>query len=676
MKNKIFLLGGYDLEMLEIKKILDSNNIQYIDKELSWGAKLSEYKDELSFDGIIYGIEIEADITPPDNYVEIDHHNENSNNPSSIEQVAKILDIHLSREQLLVSKNDSDYIEGMKSISATQKEIDEISASDRKAQGITKDDEKLASLSIIESDSNIIYSKTLHFTAVSDIAYSKYNNYIIYNDTKVVFYGYEIKNIKDFLIQHNIQKDSYYYGGGDFGFLGIKENRLKKDEIKDLIKEFEKLKEDKEKIYSYHTFMLPFTYGISNKKKIIKDWEKTKYDVGYNQQSYFHKFFKDSMYSNNIEIYNKESFKNSTITMKKSKNYTLTLKDVTLRLFDTDIGILTFNIENTNHYDAKSILEINDYLRRIYPEYLDHKYKVSGLVPEYVTLGDKTEYFKYDKNLKKPKLSKIIEQFIPSKYIQPAVDDRMFTISFYNNPNLSNQLKENYIYNDTWYEYVFVDGNGKMVQDKVMQKELIQKATYTRWKDYGTMYGMSKYSFVCLANSDFPLEHMKSIYFDMFTLLLMVRATLLKFASEVSEIANNLEKNTTSNNVTKLYEEYIKFINKYYFREITAKDQGLELYEKSLEILSIQRDVKDLDNEIEELFKYVEMQQRKDTEIEAEKTNEKLNFLTMLGGVLIPASLITGLFGMNTIDKYTVGTVIVSIIGMFIYMKFKKENHE
>ena len=33
-KKKVFLLGGYDLEMLEIKKILDSKNVEYKDKNL------------------------------------------------------------------------------------------------------------------------------------------------------------------------------------------------------------------------------------------------------------------------------------------------------------------------------------------------------------------------------------------------------------------------------------------------------------------------------------------------------------------------------------------------------------------------------------------------------------------------------------------------------------------
>ena len=38
----IFFLGGHDAEMNTIQGILDMKTIPYFDKNLSWGAKLSE----------------------------------------------------------------------------------------------------------------------------------------------------------------------------------------------------------------------------------------------------------------------------------------------------------------------------------------------------------------------------------------------------------------------------------------------------------------------------------------------------------------------------------------------------------------------------------------------------------------------------------------------------------
>ena len=134
---------------------------------------------------------------------------------------------------------------------------------------------------------------------------------------------------------------------------------------------------------------------------------------------------------------------------------------------------------------------------------------------------------------------------------------------------------------------------------------------------------------------------------DMFGLLLMVRATILKFSSEVSEIAKKIDNKNISDDVSELYKRYIQFVNGFYFREITAKDQGLELYEKALDILSIPREIKDLDAEIDELHKYIEIKQRKVVEKANEKTNKKLEKIQLYGGVLLGTSVLTGFFGMN-----------------------------
>ena len=71
----VFLLGGYDLEMVEIRKILEANKLHISDKHLTWGAKLSSYQDEFDDVRTFIGIELTRDIDPPANYIEIDHHN-------------------------------------------------------------------------------------------------------------------------------------------------------------------------------------------------------------------------------------------------------------------------------------------------------------------------------------------------------------------------------------------------------------------------------------------------------------------------------------------------------------------------------------------------------------------------------------------------------------------------
>ena len=40
-----FLLGGYDLEMIEIRNLLEENNFLFSDKNFSLGASVDNYSD-------------------------------------------------------------------------------------------------------------------------------------------------------------------------------------------------------------------------------------------------------------------------------------------------------------------------------------------------------------------------------------------------------------------------------------------------------------------------------------------------------------------------------------------------------------------------------------------------------------------------------------------------------
>lgn len=140
----LFLLGGHDLEMEEIKKMLDEHGIPYLDKNLSLGAKISDYNLELTGhlkgDEKLYGIELEgsfADMIDQDgsvSYTLISHHNKYSDRKSSIEQVADIIGVQLNPHQQLVaaiynSKAQEDNHTGMLFlVSSSEPNVDEIKA--------------------------------------------------------------------------------------------------------------------------------------------------------------------------------------------------------------------------------------------------------------------------------------------------------------------------------------------------------------------------------------------------------------------------------------------------------------------------------------------------------------------------------------------------------------------
>ena len=207
-----------------------------------------------------------------------------------------------------------------------------------------------------------------------------------------------------------------------------------------------------------------------------------------------------------------------------------------------------------------------------------------------------------------------------------------------------------------------------------MTKRLIKEATYDRWVEWGTFFGVSRYSFVALTGSFYGknilLAHMQTIYFQMFSLLLAYRAIIIKFADEIQNITN--ESKDISAKTRKLYKKYLNFLNKLYFKEITAQDQGIELYNKAMKIMDIDRYMQDLDNEINELHNYADMGAEK-------PRNEKLDALTYIGAIFLPLSVITGFFGMNvgSADNFSSGAVIIGTlvsvgIGIFMIIKSKE----
>jgi len=710
---RIFLLGGYDLEMLEIKKLLQLKRQIFFDKELSWGAKLSDYKEYFNDKDEFIAIELEEDIEVPKNYKLIDHHNDKSSNPSSIEQIAKILDIELNRWQKLVSANDARYIAGMQELCATPQEIQKIRDADRAAQGVTLEDEKLAQKSLKEAYNHLIYSYTPHFSTIADRAYAKFTHYVIFNDNKVVFYGYNVEKVIKFLENKSIKSSNYYYGGGDYGFVGIKENILSKDEIKNLVKEFDTMADE---VISYHTFMFPFVFEGKFDKKDM--WEYHKFEIqqtrDYNEYVYFYKHVQDALFNKKDEdnskfiskYYEYKDGENGTFTIdtKSKGSFTLQLDGISLRIFKKNIAILSFNLINKRYHNPQDILAINDFGRRIYPQFLGEHFtddtknvllaqSISLKFPQKEIYEDFTNFNKIEK-LAVAKLNfipKFIKELISPNFInfeniRPIIDDRMFVISQYHNDALSNRMKnycdttEEYMYenDDFWYEYIFIDGNGKNCQSRHMTKDLIKQSTYDRWVEYGTLFGISRYSFVSLTGHWFGnnrlLPHTQTMYFQIFSLLLAYRATIIEFSDEIQDITSKPDEEIITE-AKELYKRYLNFLNKLYFKEVTAQDQGIELYNKAMQIMDIPKYMNDLDNEINELHSYVDM-------LEEKKRNKKLDAITYLGGAFLPLSLVLGFFGVNVgktnnfatdlVINVLLGTVAITIIGIFLLYQSRK----
>lgn len=243
----IFLLGGYDLEMQTIKNVLESVHALYVDHVLHWDeACLSRYKEDIrqinlmTSDCKIYGVELQEDILLPSNYIRIDHHNQYVHLPSALEQIMALFCIEPDRRACLIAANDKFYIPGMLELGATDEEIAEIRLADRKAQGVTDEDEWLAQKAIKENleklgDLLIVYAFVNRFSPICDRLYP-YSRLLVYTDEEWMYYGEGALKIKNLFVDE-FTKGRMFNGGGVNGYVGTVRRSFSRNEILGMVEQ-------------------------------------------------------------------------------------------------------------------------------------------------------------------------------------------------------------------------------------------------------------------------------------------------------------------------------------------------------------------------------------------------------------------------------------------------------
>lgn len=418
----------------------------------------------------------------------------------------------------------------------------------------------------------------------------------------------------------------------------------------------------------------------------------------YNHYTYFHSFVRNTLYDyknneNNdiVRYFEYDYVKNAQYTITydegESNVYKLDVAGITLHIFQTGVSILSFDLKNTlsTQSTPEDILKINELGRRIYPQFLnfDEKNCIDNVQRAFLAksigitgVGEDKEEFKYysdlqkDKELERPFTPpSFIKELFPNNIfvnhskndldysylrVKKLTDDRMFFLSWYGNDNFCKLIAEDYTNNDWWYAYIFGDKSLKSIANQTMQEEQLDVHSYQRWSGYGTLYGMSRDSFVCISSTEETLKknnapnlriHQSTIYYQIAILCLLQRATVLKFSAEVANLASvakhkNKRDKKLKEKIQTLYAHYIEFRNKIYFREITSQIQGIEIYQKFQGILNLKNEVADLDAEIEELNRFANM-------IEQEKQSRTLGVLQWISILLLPPTLVAGILGMN-----------------------------
>lgn len=430
---------------------------------------------------------------------------------------------------------------------------------------------------------------------------------------------------------------------------------------------------------------------------------------------------------------------------KSTKTYELVIDSVLLHLYYTGVGVLSFHLQNRSpaQNSPEDILYINQFGRRVFPSFFnipsdkvghpeqDQEINFSGLLPVGKELAyqlevkiNENETFKEDwsgylaERLKPdgsfklpvilaPFLSPIEEQDFQ---IRPVLDDRMFVGCWYGNKKLADELsgsktesEKNYLTDEWWYKFVHIDAKTKTIQNAGLQAEIINKATNARWSDYGTFFGVTDYSFVMLTgeldhlrkegiDAAFLVNHLQTMYYKLSELALVQRATVQRFSDEVTHISRLDEKDPeVANKVGKLYQRYIRFVNRIYFREVTAQVQGIELYDKLHEQSRLREQVGSLKQEIHDLHNYtlqvLEQERVKQEQLQTasdEQRNQRLELLTVLGVVFLPPSLLLALFGVSILGEvnescevkvlwWLAGLIVSS--GVFSWLAYKRHKN-
>lgn len=473
-----------------------------------------------------------------------------------------------------------------------------------------------------------------------------------------------------------------------------------------------------EPLYSYHSFIFPFEWHSLEPidpqnylkhigKQMLNyggDWERRsswrhpKTIAQYNEANYFYEFARNVLYDSGEEDSLQYHYYNTVaeqgckyiIELQDGSNYQLEVDDIVLSFFDTGVGIISFHLLNkeASQSSPNDILKINALGRRIYPPFFDVDQSAIGT-------QDFFEYDNWDAGLsgcksrneiaKEIRIEKdgerwiaddfsnwisnqrleqepgLIKQLIPEPLLHkmkmtPVLDDRMFTVCWYGNKKLVENIKgtkpdSDYQNNEWWYQYVFVDGAGKTCQNDRMTQELLKKSTNDRWAEYGTYYGVSRYSFVVLTDhisvnafAAIVSSHVQTIYYKIAMIGLLQRASILRFSEDIASITKHpVGDKQAGQLVNTLNRQYIRFVNSIYFREITAQEQGIELYDMLQEQMRLPEQISSLQYEIQELHQYTHG-------VEEDNRNKKLDKLTYMAALFIVPSFILSYLGIGNIN--------------------------
>lgn len=421
---------------------------------------------------------------------------------------------------------------------------------------------------------------------------------------------------------------------------------------------------------------LPYIGEIFGEKGEVK--KKTVGHIRYGYLRYFNGEAKEINYRNKklVENYKyrlggKKYYRISYYKENKGKDilddYILPVHYIMIRLLpQLNAGFLIISTINDRYNTISDIKKINQYGRRIYNPFQGDKLS-SMEAPnnlEIISATDLTsevkvtDYLQLYKIMDAPRellksffnsdITLFPEGMVSKEKVSTLIDDRMFVHSYIHySPNMekvnddrrikptlrkcvrkSSRL-EDLSYDDLreLYAIGYIDHSDASCQCEDMVKELVAAGSYRRWASLGSLYFSSAHSFIFIDTAGAPLHlyhNFQSNYLELCLMVLAQRLGLLHFSKEAGEKVNE-----TSNKILELQKKYVTFKNQFLLPEVTAQEQGIEIYALLQKSLYVNSYTEKMNQQIAALYEISQ------TESE-NKTNTLVLFLTIVSLLPIP----------------------------------------
>lgn len=443
----------------------------------------------------------------------------------------------------------------------------------------------------------------------------------------------------------------------------------------------------KELAVSYHTFFFPFLWddaGRVSRKQFAECrssvWEEDIFvsenhldPMDYNQYHYFNAAARNAIYTTEkgddkqiVWNYRYGMEKDFFYVIERGEyRYALYINSIRLRLYNTGIGMLVFELEN---HDPKTtpedVCRINDYGRRIFAPCLStYTEEETGkeIVSSPITADRIYIAECCDKRENVPTLASCgyqradITEIIPSVmqlltnkekrvravtqkgdgtnkegyrefFIEPIIDDRMFLACLYDNKAYVDELSawvdgEYAVFRDAvaktpydetncaqkWYAMLFADGNGSSCQGRDMLHKMLKKHTYRRWIE--NTYKKTPCGMIT-GVSEYSMvsvgsEVSNAEFLAVAFLTEYVEMMMLALAQRASLLAFERRISDAAmgkQNIKKIQKQYTIFQSQLLLQEVTPQQQGIELYDMLRENLYILKEEADIEKQISNLF--------------------------------------------------------------------------